>query len=217
VLQQYSPPRGKVQLRSLPGPEGEGATLTLPDLYKLQVGYFLEQVSLLKDQIKKIEQSLSKELLDNDDIQRLLWIPAFGRITAFSIYLEIDGIERFPSEKQLFSYARLVPGAKNSNASRRQKSGNKDGNVYLKIAFSDAAVHAIRYYPEIRAFYLRTRRRSNEAIARSVVAKELARITYHVLKDRTPYRGFKGKPIQRQKSLNWPRRRAANVIVAQQG
>jgi transposase len=47
-------------------------------------------------------------LIDNDVIQHLLWIPAFGRITAFSVYLEIDGIERFASEKQLFSYARVV-------------------------------------------------------------------------------------------------------------
>jgi hypothetical protein len=35
------------------------------------------------------------------------------------------------------------------------------------------------------------------------------------LKDRAPYRGFKGKPIERQKSMNWPRRRVANAIVAQ--
>jgi hypothetical protein len=36
----------------------------LPDLYKQQVGYFLDQVSLLNVQIKQIEQSLNRELLD---------------------------------------------------------------------------------------------------------------------------------------------------------
>jgi transposase len=78
--------------------------------------------------------------------------------------------------------------------------------MYLKIAFSEASVHAIHFYPEVRAFYQKMRRRSNVAIARTVVAKELARVVYHMLKDKVKYRGFKGQPIQRNKALAWPRR-----------
>jgi transposase len=178
----------------------------LPALYKEQVRCLYEQIALLSEQIKHLEHLLNERLIDNDAVQHLLWIPAFGRITAFSVYLEIDGIDRFASEKHLFSYARVVPGADNSNHSRRHKSGNKDGNKYLKIAFTDAAVHAVRFYPEIRAFYQKMCRRSNEAIARTVVAKELARIVYHMLKNNTIYQGFKGQPIQRHKPVAWPRR-----------
>ena len=141
----------------------------------------------------------------NEDIQRLLWVPAIGLLTALSVYLEVDQIERFPTEKNFFSYCRLVPGAKNSNRTSRQKSGSKDGNKYLKIAFTDAAVHATIYYPEIRAFYQKIFRRSNKPIAHTVVAKELARIVYHILKDKEVFRGFKGTPISRQKSCAWPR------------
>jgi len=178
----------------------------LPLLYKEQVTCLHHQIVLLTEQIKHLEHLLNERLIDNDVIQHLLWIPAFGRITAFSVYLEIDGIERFASEKQLFSYARVVPGANNSNHSRRHKSGNKDGNKYLKIAFTDAAVHAVRFYPEIRSFYQKMCRRSNEAIARTIVAKELARIVYYMLKNNTTYQGFKGQPIQRHKVVAWPRR-----------
>ncbi len=179
-----------------------------PALYREQAALYYQQITVLDEQIAHIEHLLQDHLLDNDDIQHLLWVPAFGRVTAFSVYLEIDGIERFASDRKFFSYARLVPGADNSNRSRRHKSGNKDGNKYLKIAFTDAAVHAIRYYPEFRALYNKIRRRSNEAIARTVVAKELARIVYYILKNKTPYRGFKGQPIQRHKSIAWPRRAA---------
>jgi hypothetical protein len=66
-------------------------------------------------------------------------------------------------------------------------------------------VRAIQYWPEIRAFYQRMRRRANEPIARTLVAKELAKIVYYMLKNNTDYRGFKGRPISRQKSLQWPR------------
>jgi transposase len=184
----------------------------LPDelspLYKEQMMCLYDQVAMLTQQIKHLEQLLNERLIDNDAIQRLLWVPAFGRITAFSVYLEIDGIERFASDKQLFSYARVVPGADNSNHSRRHKSGNKEGNKYLKIAFTDAAVHAVRFYPEIRAFYQKMCRRSNQSIARTLVAKELARIVYYILKNSSTYRGFKGQPIQRHKPVAWPRRAA---------
>lgn len=181
---------------------------TLPEEYKLQVKLLDQQIDLLNAQVKEIEKNLQGVLIPNEDIQRLLWVPAFGLITSFSVYLEIDGIERFSEVKKFLSYCRVVPGAKDSNKTRRIKSGNKEGNVYLKIAFTDAAVHAVRYYSEVREFYNKMRRRTNDAIARTLVAKELAKITYFILKEKTEYKGFKGKPISRQKSQVWPRLRS---------
>ena len=178
---------------------------SLPEEYKLQVKLLDQQIDLLNSQIKELEKNLQKTLILNEDIQRLLWVPAFGIITSFSIYLEVDGIERFDDVKKFLSYSRVVPGAKDSNKKRRNKSGNKEGNVYLKIAFTDAAVHAVRYYPEVREFYHKMQRRKNPAIARTLVAKELAKITYYILKEKTEYKGFKGKPISRQKTQVWPR------------
>lgn len=179
-------------------------TDSLPEQSQLQDALLEEQSSFFEQQILTLEKSLHPSLIHNDDIQRLLYIPGIGKVTAFSIYLEIDGIERFPTDKQFFSYCRLVPSAKNSNRHAKQRS-SKDGNKYLKIAFADAAVHAIQYYPEIRGFYNKMVRRSNEPVARAIVAKELAKIVYYVLKNKTPYRGFKGLPISHQKSMQWPR------------
>jgi transposase len=145
-----------------------------------------------------LEKSLHPVLIPNDDIQHLLHIPGIGKLSAFTIYLEIDGIERF------VSYCRLVPAADNSNRHLHHRS-SKDGNKYLKIAFSDASVHAIQYYPEYKRFYQKLARRSNEATARIIVAKELAKIVYYVLKNKTQYKGLKGQPISRRKSQQWPR------------
>lgn len=180
----------------------------VPALYHEQVAIHTQQINLFNTQIAHFERLLRKQLLYNDDIQRLLWVPGIGSITAFSIYLEIDGIDRFDDPGKFCSYARLVPGANDSNRKHRHKSGNKDGNKYLKIAFTDAAVRAVQFYPEFRAFYRRLCRRRNSAIAHTVVAKELARIVYYILKEKTVYKGFKGQPIQRPKSLTWPRRAA---------
>lgn len=180
------------------------AAENVPEQYRLQAAAIDHVAQALTDQILALEKSLHPFLIPNTDIQHLLNIPGIGKISAFTIYLEIDGIERFESEKQFFSYCRLVPAADNSNR-RMHHHSSKDGNKYLKIAFSDAAVHAIQYYPEYKAFYNKMVRRGNTAIARTIVAKELAKIVYHILKNNEPYRGFKGLPMSRQKSLQWPR------------
>ncbi len=120
------------------------------------------------------------------DIQRLLWIPGVGKIVAFTLYLEIDGIERFPSVRQFFSYCRVVPGAKNS-AGKTRHVRRKDGNRYLKLALSHAAVRAVQYFPEIKSFYQRKARQKNPAIARTLVQKELARSVYIVLKEQVDF------------------------------
>jgi hypothetical protein len=98
-----------------------------------------------------------------------------------------------------------VPGAGNSGGKTRHKR-TKDGNKYLKIAFSHAAIRAIQYFPEIGAFYRALARRKPPIVARAVVAQELARIVYYVLTKREDFNGtFKGKALSRTKTATWPR------------
>lgn len=183
----------------------------LPPLVQLQCALHAEQRALLTRQRKRLEQALQPLLVPNADVQRLLWIPGIGTITAFTLYLEIDGIQRFGAVRPFFSYCRLVPGAKNSGGKTRHKR-TKDGNRYLKLAFSHAAVRAIQYYPEITRWYLAKRRVKGPMIARALVAKELARIVYYVLQHQQPFNGtFKGQPLSRTKQAQWPRRASPSV------
>ena len=131
-------------------------------------------------------------------------IPGIGKAVAFSIRLEVDDIARFASDRAFFSYCRLVPGADNSGDRVRHKR-SRDGNRYLKLAFSHAAVRAIQYYPEVQAWYGSKRRKKPEAVARALVAKEIARIAYHVLRKQEDFNGrFKGKALSRTKKEQWP-------------
>ena len=119
--------------------------------------------------------------------------------------LEIDGVQRFGAVRPFVSYCRLVPGAKNSGGRDRHKR-TKDGSRYLTLASSHAAVRAIQYYPEVRAFYRAKLRAKGPMVARALVAKELARIVYYVLARGEPFNGtFKGKQLSRTKRPQWPR------------
>jgi len=178
----------------------------LPELFCLQADMHSERARLISEQIKTIDSTLNHLLLDTEDIQRLLWIPGIGRLNAFSIYLEVDGVERFSTVKNFYSYCRLVPGAHNSGGKTRHRT-SKEGNKYLKIAFSHAATRAIQYFPVVKKYYQRMARKKGAPIARALVAKEIAKSVYFVLQTQEPYkRVFKGINLEREKLASWPRR-----------
>lgn len=183
----------------------------LPDEATLQASLYAEQIDLLTEQIARIEKQLQPRLIPNPDVQRLLWIPGVGKLVAFTLYLEIDGIERFPTAKQFFSYCRVVPGADNSAAKRRHRH-RKDGNRYLKLALSHAAVRAVQYFPEIKQFYRKKARQKNPAIARTLVQKEIAHAVYVVLSQQVDFNHtFKGQPLSKRKAPQWPRQASPDV------
>ena len=172
---------------------------------KYQYQQLAEVEVLLSEQMLDLEKQLYPYLIPNDDIQRLLWIPGIGKMNAFTILLEVDDIDRFPDVKNFFSYCRLVPSARNSGGKSKQRS-SKDGNKYLKLAFSDAAVHAVQYYPVIRKYHSSLLRKKNKQIAKTIIAKEIAEIVYHVLKNKSDFNNkFRGQELEHKKSLQWPR------------
>ncbi|HEY7427977.1 MAG TPA: transposase [Gemmataceae bacterium] len=66
--------------------------------------------------------------------------PGVGIVIALTILLEIDTLERFDSRQQFCSYARLC-GARQESVGKKVGQGNaKQGNAWLKWAFSEAAV-----------------------------------------------------------------------------
>lgn len=163
---------------------------------------WLEQIKMLEGQIEELEHWLHQRLVPDERIQRLREVPGIGVITAYTLLTETGDMSRFPAPGNYFSYCRLVPGASNSGGKSRHR-GSKQGNRYLKAAYTEAAVRAVQWYPVVRAFYQRKMRRSGKRIARAIVAKELARIVWHMLHNDQPYRGFKGQAT-RAKTPQWP-------------
>ena len=177
----------------------------LDGIAEYQYNQLAEVELLLKEQILDLEKQLYPSLIPNEDIQRLLWIPGIGKMNAFNIALEVDDIKRFVNVKNFYSYCRLTPSARNSAGKSKQRS-SKDGNKYLKMVFSDAAIHAVQYYPVIRKYHSSLLRKKNKQIAKTLIAKEIAKIAFFVLKNRTNFNNkFKGIDLEHTKSLRWPR------------
>jgi transposase len=171
----------------------------LPELVQVQAGFHQEQIAVLNAQIRKLEKRLSRELKPNETVARLRRIPGIGRLNAWTLYLEIDGIERFATDRNFFSYCRVVPGSDNSGG-RTKNRRSRAGNRYLKLALSHAAVRAVQRYAEIGAAYRKKLRKKNRPLALAWVRKELARIAFYVLRDGVEYDNtFRGVALSRPK------------------
>jgi hypothetical protein len=73
------------------------------------------------------------------------------------------------------------------------------------LAFSDAAIHAVQYYPAIRKYYHSMLKKKRRGIAKTIIAKEIAEIVFYVLKNKSDFNNtFRGHHLE-QKSLQWPR------------
>ena len=203
LLFKYNVPIPKYPFRDLNRLE-KHLNSHLPPASALEASLQIDQFRLLEAQTYRIEKQIDAFRPDFPGYDRISGVPGIGKVSSWSILAEVGDISRFESDKHFVSYCRLVPGAADSGGKRRHKSRNKDGNKYLKIAFSQAAVAAISYYPPVRQFYNKIRRRSGKHVARTVVAKELARIVYFMLSRNQPYKGFKGKETPKDTYLNWP-------------
>jgi transposase len=177
----------------------------LPTEYRMSLLMYHVQCLQTTEHRRQLEKYFKARLRPTPTLQLLMSIPGLGEITGAIIAMETGDIHRFADAKHYCSYCRLVPGAKDSGSKHSHRSGSKDGNQYLKYAFTETAIKAMLYYPEIKAFAARLEEHAGKAIARTVVAKELAKIVYYVLTRHQEFKTFKGITIE--KLRDWPRAR----------
>ena len=176
----------------------------LPNEAWLEASLSIDQVMQFQESIHRIEKAIDRQLWYVEEIEQLMQIPGIGPVSAWSILAEVGDISRFSSDRQFASYCRLVPGSKDSGGRKSHKSGSKDGNKYLRIAFGQAAIGAYTNHKEVRKFYNKLKRRKGPIVARTIVAKELSRIVWHMLAYNQPYKGFKGQMTKIKKCYTWP-------------
>jgi transposase len=144
-------------------------------------------IKVLEKQIETIEKKIKSKIKLSQPYQLLNTISGIGDILAMVIMLEAGDISRFPSVGNFSSYCRCVKSVRLSNNKKKGNGNRKNGNKYLAWAFMEAANYAIRWEPIIAKFYQRKSSKKGSVVARKAIAHKLARATYHVLRDQTPF------------------------------
>ena len=129
-----------------------------------------------------------EEIYDKDkDAQLLATIPGIGVTLATLISTEIDGIERFKSSSRLCSYAGLVPSTRSSGGKTYHGRITSEGNRWLRWGLIEAVVPASYADAEIRRQLSDLRRIKSGNVAKTIMARRLLKIVYHVLKEHRAY------------------------------
>lgn len=166
-------------------------SMPLPEELKTYCKMILDRIELLSQQIKQIDKSLKTVTLEDPKFKSLLTIPGIHYVLGLTIYYEVGDILRFKSAREFASYCRLVPGITQSSDKVRKGKGSKQGNHYLKWAFTQAANMAVRYYSRLRKFRDKhANRRMGNAhtmVANCILAHKLATATFHMLKEGTSF------------------------------
>lgn len=140
-------------------------------------------IAFLDREIRQIEKTVEPQVKLADGYERLLGVPGIGRILAMTIMLETGPIGRFPGPGNYASYSRAVKALHTSNERKKGGGNSKSGNRYLAWAYIEAANFAVRYCPELRAWYQRKAARTKRVVALKALANKLAKACYFILRD----------------------------------
>ncbi len=154
---------------------------------KLVIELLLDRLDDVKGAIKKINKVIKEKGSNSPEVSYLTSIPSIGAITAFIILAEIGRIERFPSSDKLAAYLGLVPRLSQSANHAYYGRITKLGNSYVRWALVQAAHRYARMNKQANRFVYRLTQKGGKKKAIVALARKLAVIIYHVLKEKRPY------------------------------
>ncbi len=124
---------------------------------------------------------------DPKSLHLLQTVPGVGDILSLVLLYEIEDIRRFKRVQEFLSYCRLVKCARESGGKRYPSKNNKIGNVHLKWAFSEAAVLFLKRTERGQKRHNRRVSKHGKAKALSIMASDLGRAVYFMLRRKEPF------------------------------
>jgi transposase len=116
------------------------------------------------------------------ELARLRTIPGIGEILSPVIWSEIGRLDRFRSARAFVNYTGLIPSLYESGEVSMRGGITHQGSAWLRWAFVQAANSVMQGVNPFARRYNRLRRRKVSNVAKTAIARSLARCAYGVLK-----------------------------------
>lgn len=164
-------------------------TVRLPDRERFILNQCLNTFEELNQKIQAAETYLKEQTFDLPGLEYLRTVPGFksGRVNALMVLIEIADIHRFSKAKALAHYSGLIPREFSSGDKHRTGHLIKEANHYLRTAFIESTLAAIRSDQGLKAYYKQVKTRSGSGSAIIACARKLSYSVYHVLKEQRAY------------------------------
>jgi transposase len=163
-------------------------SLALPENYKIALEGYLAVLDTVRDEIKRAGTKVQQLAEEDHDAMLLMTIPGVGYYSAMLIKSEIGDVNRFPSAKQLCSYAGLVPSTYASGNTYYHGHITKQGSRWLRWILIEAAIHAVKKPGPLRRFYYKVEIKKGGKVAKVAAARKLLEWTYHMMRDSKSFR-----------------------------
>lgn len=144
----------------------------------------LELIDFLEAQIHKHDVWIRQLAKSNADVYRLKQMPGFDVLTAMVFVAEVGNIHRFRNAAQVAAFLGLVPRVYSSGETNRHGRITKTGSKLLRRMLVESAWSAIRKSPALRTDYNNIARKRGKKVAIIAIARKLAEIGYHILKEK---------------------------------
>jgi transposase len=162
--------------------------LDLPRSPRIALDVLLRQLEFMDNEIEQVQKQIAVIARVDEDIRILITIPGIDYYSAMIIKNEIGDIKRFPSYKELCSFAGLLPRVHQSGNTRWEGHITKEGNALLRWILIQVVHQAVRYPGELRKFYLGLKKKKGNKIAVVAAARKLLRVLYCMLTRKENYR-----------------------------
>lgn len=145
----------------------------------------------LSARIKQVEEWLEDKAGGDAKVELLLTHKGVGLLSALVVVHTLGDITRFPSSKEAVAYTGLDPLEQSSAGRVRFGSISKAGSAVLRHLLGQAVQTAVRYDPELRAFYKRLASRRSKSVAKVAATRKLFVRLFIMLRDEIDYTEFK--------------------------
>jgi transposase len=159
----------------------------LPEATRDSVEQLLRVHDFLNQELEKAEGYLRAVDRQFPELARLRTIPGIGEILAPVIWSEMGRLERFRSADAWVNYTGLIPSLYESGEVSIRGGITHQGSAWLRWALVQAANGVIQGVNPFARRYRRLRRRKLSNVAKTAVARSLARCVYGVLKSGGDY------------------------------
>jgi len=164
------------------------AELEIRPVYGNSLKGYLRILNSLEEEVLPISREIKKMAPADPKASLLTTIPGIGDFSALLILSEIGDIQRFPSPKNLVSYAGLNPSVHSSGDVTRYGRISKQGSHWLRWILTESASIASRHPGKLGDFHRKIARRHGIKTANIALARKILTICYYLLKNKEEYR-----------------------------
>lgn len=148
---------------------------------------YIERIIYLAKQLYDSKKLIKEEALKDSDVRNLMTIPGVDSFSAMLIKTEIIDINRFCSFNRLCAYAGLAPKISQSANKLLHGPLNTNRRKDLQWILLEIVYHFIKAIPKYKRKHEKLARRKGYNTAKVILARDMLKIIYHILKEKRPF------------------------------